>query len=327
MKKNDVKVSVLCTAYNHEKFLRQCLDGFVMQKTNFKYEVIVHDDASTDGTKKIIEEYVKKYPELIKPIYQTQNQYSIDINIMDNILFPIAKGKYIAICEGDDYWCDENKLQIQYDFMEQHLECPACFHNTCKHDLLGDLKDENFHKWGKIHYLTEKEVFDIWLVHTSSFFTRREYFKKDDYSKKYWFGDCVRLTTLFSKGPLAVLPQVMSVYNYNNTDGITVQIYNTEQKKKIIEKRMQRIEYYVAYNEKTNYRYDNAVKAAIYSYETAIKRDVDKGDFKHYQQILNTHPYKKNYIKRCSLKNKIKFAIKCYCPIWFYKLIKKLKKK
>ena len=85
MKKNDVKVSVLCTAYNHEKFLRQCLDGFVMQKTNFKYEVIVHDDASTDGTKKIIEEYVKKYPELIKPIYQTQNQYSIDINIMDNI--------------------------------------------------------------------------------------------------------------------------------------------------------------------------------------------------------------------------------------------------
>ena len=82
---NQIMVSILCIAYNHEKYIRQCLNGFVMQKTNFKYEVLVHDDASTDKTADIIREYEEKYPDLIKPIYQTENQYSKGVKITMDI--------------------------------------------------------------------------------------------------------------------------------------------------------------------------------------------------------------------------------------------------
>lgn len=127
---NELMVSVWCLAYNHEKYIRDCLEGFVNQKTNFKFEVIVHDDASTDGTPKIIEEYAKKYPSIIKPIYQKENQYSKGINIIKEYIKPKLTGKYVAVCEGDDFWCDRTKLQTQVDLMEQHLEYVACVHQT-----------------------------------------------------------------------------------------------------------------------------------------------------------------------------------------------------
>ncbi len=124
-----IMVSVFCATYNHEKYIRKCLDGFIMQKTNFKFEVLVHDDASTDKTADIIREYEEKYPDIIKPIYQTENQYSKGVQIGVTFQYPRAKGKYIAFCEGDDYWCDENKLQRQFDIMESHPECSICVHN------------------------------------------------------------------------------------------------------------------------------------------------------------------------------------------------------
>ena len=133
MDENDIKVSVYCLAYNHEKFIRNTLDGFVSQKTNFKYEVIIHDDASTDNTTNIIREYEEKYPDIIKPIYQTENQYSKGIGIIPNYIVPRIRGKYVAACEGDDYWCDDYKLQKQFDYMEKHSECSMCVHNTIKH--------------------------------------------------------------------------------------------------------------------------------------------------------------------------------------------------
>lgn len=109
--------------------MRECLDGFLMQKTNFPVEILIHDDASTDGTKEIIEEYVANYPELIYPIYQTENQYSKGIRgMMARYNFPRAKGKYIAICEGDDYWTNPHKLQKQVDFLEKNPDYSICFH-------------------------------------------------------------------------------------------------------------------------------------------------------------------------------------------------------
>ena len=114
-----IKLSVICLTYNHEKFIRQALDGFVMQKTNFPFEVIVHDDASTDETAKIIREYEIKYPELIKPIYQKENLWQKGIPTK-NYIYPKINGKYVALCEGDDYWTDPLKLQKQVDFLEAH---------------------------------------------------------------------------------------------------------------------------------------------------------------------------------------------------------------
>lgn len=116
---NQIIVSIQCLAYNHAPYIRQCLDGFVMQKTNFRFEAIVHDDASTDGTQDIIREYEKKYPDIIKPIYQKENQYSKGISgYITNLVTQKSKGKYIALCEGDDYWTDPLKLQKQVDYLE-----------------------------------------------------------------------------------------------------------------------------------------------------------------------------------------------------------------
>lgn len=121
-------VSVCCITYNHEPYIAQSLDGFLMQKTSFPFEVLIHDDASTDRTADIIREYEKKFPKIIKPIYQKENQYSKGNRaILASFVYPRAKGKYIALCEGDDYWIDENKLQMQVDFLEKNPEYGMCY--------------------------------------------------------------------------------------------------------------------------------------------------------------------------------------------------------
>lgn len=121
-------ISVCCLTYNHEPYIRQALDGILMQKTEFPFEVIIHDDASTDHTTEIIQEYEEKYPDIIKPIYQKENQYSQGINILKKWIFPRAKGKYVAILECDDFWIDSYKLQKQVSYMEAHPECSGTFH-------------------------------------------------------------------------------------------------------------------------------------------------------------------------------------------------------
>lgn len=122
-------VSVRCITYNHENYIAQALDSFIMQKTNFPFEIIVHDDASTDRTAEIIREYEKKYPLIVKPIYEEENQWSKPGNPLGKIVNAALNGKYVAICEGDDYWIDENKLQMQVDFLENNPEYGMCYTN------------------------------------------------------------------------------------------------------------------------------------------------------------------------------------------------------
>lgn len=123
-------VSISCITYNHAPYIRACLDGFLMQKTSFVFEILIHDDCSTDGTREIIEEYSEKYPDLIFPIFQTENQYSKGVRgMMTRFNFPRCRGKYIALCEGDDYWTDIYKLQKQVDFLESNVDFSICFHN------------------------------------------------------------------------------------------------------------------------------------------------------------------------------------------------------
>jgi len=141
--KEQTLVSVICLAYNHEKFIRKCLDGFVMQKTNFTFQVIIHDDASTDKTADIIREYQEKYPEIIKPIFQSENQFSkgTDGNMIEKICSNL-RGKYSAYCEGDDYWTDEYKLQKQVDFLESHPEFVMCSGGYCINNTIDNKLDK-----------------------------------------------------------------------------------------------------------------------------------------------------------------------------------------
>lgn len=129
-----MKVSIICTTYNQSEYISDAIESFLMQKTNFEYEILIHDDASTDGTAEIIKEYVKKYKDIIKPIYQKENKYSQGIKVGYEYNIKRAKGKYIAICEGDDYWTDPYKLQKQVDYMENNPDCSLCVHMVKKID-------------------------------------------------------------------------------------------------------------------------------------------------------------------------------------------------
>ena len=131
--------SISCTTYNHAPFIRQCLDHLLAQKTNFGFEIVIHDDASTDGTKEILQEYARRYPEIIFPWYQTENQYSRGkLGLASRYNYPRCRGRYIAICEGDDYWPDANKLQRQVDFLESHEAYVLTYHGF-------SVVDENNH--------------------------------------------------------------------------------------------------------------------------------------------------------------------------------------
>lgn len=123
-------VSICSITYNHAPFIRQCLDGFLMQQCNFPIEIIINDDCSTDGTTEIIREYAEKYPDKIFPIFHEENQYSKGVRGMfQKFVFPKARGKYIALCEGDDYWTAPLKLQKQVDFLESHPDYSMTYSN------------------------------------------------------------------------------------------------------------------------------------------------------------------------------------------------------
>jgi glycosyltransferase involved in cell wall biosynthesis len=123
----DCKVSICCLTFNHAAYLEKCLQGFLMQQCNFTFEVLIHEDASTDETASILKKYEAKYPHIIKPIYQTENQFKKGISPTIRFNFPRCKGKYIAFCEGDDYWTDPYKLQKQVDFLESHPDYSICW--------------------------------------------------------------------------------------------------------------------------------------------------------------------------------------------------------
>ena len=128
-KDDNIVVSINCVAYNHEYCIDKALDSFLMQETSFPFEVIIHDDLSTDRTVDIIREYERRFPNIIKPIYQKENKFSQGINPM-SFIFPKVKGRYIAFCDGDDFWTDSKKLQIQVDRMEEHPEVDISFHSV-----------------------------------------------------------------------------------------------------------------------------------------------------------------------------------------------------
>lgn len=139
-----ILVSISCITYNHVNYIKACLDGFLMQKTSFPIEVIIYDDCSTDGTRAIIEAYAAAHPHLIFPMFQKENQYSKGIRgINARFNFPRCKGKYIAFCEGDDYWTDPNKLQQQVNFLESHPDHVISCHNVAILYPNGVLKNNN----------------------------------------------------------------------------------------------------------------------------------------------------------------------------------------
>ena len=211
---NEILVSICCITYNQAPYIRQCLDGFIMQKTNFKFEIIVHDDCSTDGTTDIVKEYADKYPDLIVPIFQKVNQYQNgNKRILATFVYPKAIGKYIALCEGDDYWIDPLKLQKQVDFLESHPDYSMCFHNAIeksgtKERCFSNIKNRDY---------SGKEILEQFIVATSSVLFINSVIKTDEYKtiisdKKIIVGDLPLWLSCIAMGKCRGFSDTMSVY-------------------------------------------------------------------------------------------------------------------
>lgn len=215
MDNQDIKVTVRCITYNQKDYIRQCLDGFVMQRTNFRFEAIVHDDASTDGTAEIVREYAEKYPDIIKPIFETENQYSKHDGSLGRIMNANTRGKYVAICEGDDYWTDPLKLQKQADFLDANPQCSLTYH-ACKNVFSTPCK---------VNSLTGENVKDFYsdvdfVIHypfqTATVMYRKEILDSDLYKKAQAigcvFGDVLLYFSASRFGTIEGVNEKMSVY-------------------------------------------------------------------------------------------------------------------
>ena len=204
------KVTIVCMVYKHETYLRECFEGFVMQKTNFSIEILVNDDCSPDGSAEVMREYEEKYPDLFHCIYQEENQYSKGKMAWWEVLFPMAKGEYIAICEGDDYWIDPYKLQKQVDFMEQHSDFVACFHNA---RVQYKDKVSLFNVLDESHYPTTEDLIKRrWFIATPTLLFRNILREYPDWRGEIINGDYLLELLLAREGKFYYMDDVMAVY-------------------------------------------------------------------------------------------------------------------
>lgn len=312
MTNDKIMVSICCITYNQENYIKDTLDGFLMQDTNFEYEIIVHDDASTDNTAKIIEEYKKKYPNIIKTIYQTENQYSKNRKV-----FPIAmekaKGKYIAICEGDDYWTDCNKLQEQVNYLEANPQCTLCFHAyTIVDKDKKELRTIN-------NYIDNCKVSmqDMILggggfCATASLIFPTRLIKK--LPRYYWecsVGDYPLQLYLASQGYTYYINKNMSAYRTNLETSWTGKLLNNSDKqlrtKKIVNHYNDIINMLKTFDEDNEYTYTNYINQAVLNLEVII----------HLQQeeywIFKDKKYR-YYLEKFDRVTKIKCMLRAYFP-------------
>lgn len=228
MDKARVKVAICCFAYNQGKYIRQTLEGFVRQRTDFSFVALVHDDASTDATRKIISEYAAKYPDIILPMYEEQNQYSKKDGTLTRIMNDALQGinsQYIAFCEGDDFWTDPLKLQKQIDALENNPDCTISLCRVRTVDREGrelemTIPHKGFDRNGKVRLddlLDEEFYHGRWTFHTSSFLIRdTAYYAYDRIRKKVFgrfpYGDMPLLLWCLLEGVGYFFSEEMSCY-------------------------------------------------------------------------------------------------------------------
>lgn len=274
----EILVSICCITYNQEKYIAKTIDSFISQKTNFKCEILIHDDASTDKTQEIIKKYEERYPELITGIYQTENQYSKGI-MTSQIVRSRAKGKYIAFCEGDDFWCDNNKLQKQVDFLEKNPEFIATAH-WCKVIDENDEVTDAFINSDEV-FNFKKEIYDLedyknkYIPGHVNTIVHKNIFKDGRYNEIYKaskkVGDRTTYLILVLLGKIYVHHEVMSAYRYITNNGIS---YSSK-----VEGKNQNYDWYI-YNKNL----ENLVEQQM-----GVKVDLKNFKYHHLLQAMKTY--------------------------------------
>lgn len=216
-----IMVSIICNTYNHEGYIEQTIKGILAQKTKFKFELLIHDDCSTDNTAGIIKKYEKKYPDIIKPIYQKSNQYSKRVPISSSYQFPRARGEYLAWCEGDDFWIDVNKLQKQVDFLERNMKYISCVHKYMVVDKEGhvqNIKTFGYYEKGGEYTLNDYENGELpsqlSTVVSRNIFTNSNFEYNRLFGKIKLQGDVKFFLYLLAHGDIYRMDDTMSAYRF-----------------------------------------------------------------------------------------------------------------
>lgn len=206
-------VSVCCITYNHERYLSQALDSFLRQQSGFGIEILVHDDASTDGTAEIVRRYERNFPGRVVGVFQSVNQYSKGVDV-SRLLWNRARGKYIAWCEGDDYWLDVEKLRKQVEFMERNPDFALCVHGA---QLISDSGKHRGYVRPSVHD-RDFEVPEVisggggLFASSSMLFARQSVLSLPDYYERCCFKDYPLVIHLALQGGVRYLSDCMSVY-------------------------------------------------------------------------------------------------------------------
>ncbi len=224
-RKSGPLVSVSCLTYNHGDYIKESLDSILMQNTNFDIEVLIHDDASTDGTVEILKQYQEKYPNIVKPVFQKENQYSKGQRGM-NITYNInrAKGAYIAMCEGDDFWTDPLKLQKQVDFLEKNPNYAASFHDV---DIIFNNETSSYFK--KYHSFLNGQstvyfkdfINQNYHIPTCSFIFRKDKLDPPPFYDRMIYGDFLLFSCALVNSKAYVFYEQMGAYRKNNPGSVT----------------------------------------------------------------------------------------------------------
>lgn len=320
---DNIKVIICCLAYNHEKYIREMLEGIVSQKTTFRFKAIIQDDKSTDNTADIIREYEKEYPDIFCGVYQSENQYSKGEKSYMDFLIPYLDEDsvaYVAFCEGDDYWCDEYKLQKQFDAMEQNPECSICAHLTqlIREDgriIKGAIASKKINKHLKTNIIDSQFCIEkffstgLWISHGASNLIRSSLMKKllvekPDFWEKCPVGDEPLILYAMINGNAYFIKEVMSVYRVFSSNSWTSRLKNANRESVVnhFESKKISFEYFNSY---TDYAYDKIIKLFELRTDFVLCRR-----FREYGKIKD-----KKYnelFKTLDIKNKIAFIILRY---------------
>lgn len=290
---NKITVSVLMITYNHENFIREAIEGVLMQKTDFPIEIIIGEDCSTDNTRKIVLEYSEKYPDIIRPLLPENN-----LGMMKNFIetMQTATGKYIALCEGDDYWTDPYKLQKQVDFLEANEEYSVCYHDAIIVDKfnrllsISKLPDEC-----KRDFTSDELIFGAWILTLTICF--RNKISICDEMLNAENGDTFLTCILGLNGKGKYLGEIIKPAAYRNHVG---GVWSSLDEKEKLQKRF---------------------KTYIYMYDFLVK---EKGlSYAHNFIFINTINIIENIIDE---KNNLNLSLKSIYSSRIYRLIKYLKK-
>lgn len=258
-------VSICVLTYNHEKYVAQMLNSMLAQKTDFPFEILIHDDASTDGTSAILKDYAKKYPDIVKPLFEEENQFSKSPikNISGIYNFPRAQGKYIAMCEGDDYWTCDTKLKQQVEYMEAHPECTLCFHSANQIND-GVMSKAMMRPYNESRVVSPEEIINKKSGYpTASLMMRADLMKAlPEFYMQAPIGDIPMQLTMAAAGYGYYIDSPMCAYRYFTEGSWSRDMFTGEYKEKQLRYRDQMLKMYDQFDEFTKGSYHKAVTKA-----------------------------------------------------------------